>query len=632
MGKILVIAEKPSVGRDIARVLNCSRKGEGFLYNDSHIVTWAIGHLVGLQEPEEYDQQYKKWSMETLPIVPPKMQLKVLSKTRKQFSVLKKLMNDKSVSSLICATDSGREGELIFRYIYSKAGCRKPFQRLWISSMTDEAIREGFSRLRPGSDYDFLFQSARCRSEADWLVGINGSRAFSVMYNTLLSIGRVQTPTLAMLVSRQKEIEEFVPRDYWELHCDFGGWQGIWYREKVSETRILKKEEGEALLSKVRGKQGRIQSVVTERKRQLFPQLYDLTELQRDANRRYGFSAQRTLKTAQQLYENRKLITYPRTDSRYLSEDLVSTLPGLIKNLDEAPYSEFVQPLLSLSRLPVSKRLVDNSRVSDHHAIIPTKTKRKPGMTGDEEKIYDLIVRRFLAAFHPPYDYEETQVHTEIEGEMFYSRGISVINPGWKNLYKGLKEEKKTREDPPLPVLNEGQTVTAAEARLLAKKTRPPQPYNEATLLSAMEHAGRFVEDEELKEQLKQGGLGTPATRAAIIERLLQVGYAVRRGKALLPTEKGIRLIEVVPDELKSPETTGKWEKALERIAKGAMDPERFMGSIVRYVDYIVKEAAARKKDIVFPREPYRSGKKTGRKKGEGKKTRQAETDRAMKE
>ena len=628
MGKILVIAEKPSVGRDIARVLNCSRKGEGFLYNDSHIVTWAIGHLVGLQEPEEYDQQYKKWSMETLPIVPPKMQLKVLSKTRKQFSVLKKLMNDKSVSSLICATDSGREGELIFRYIYSKAGCRKPFQRLWISSMTDEAIREGFSRLRPGSDYDFLFQSARCRSEADWLVGINGSRAFSVMYNTLLSIGRVQTPTLAMLVSRQKEIEEFVPRDYWELHCDFGGWQGIWYREKVSETRILKKEEGEALLSKVRGKQGRIQSVVTERKRQLFPQLYDLTELQRDANRRYGFSAQRTLKTAQQLYENRKLITYPRTDSRYLSEDLVSTLPGLIKNLDEAPYSEFVQPLLSLSRLPVSKRLVDNSRVSDHHAIIPTKTKRKPGMTGDEEKIYDLIVRRFLAAFHPPYDYEETQVHTEIEGEMFYSRGISVINPGWKNLYKGLKEEKKTREDPPLPVLNEGQTVTAAEARLLAKKTRPPQPYNEASLLSAMEHAGRFVEDEELKEQLKQGGLGTPATRAAIIERLLG-GICVRRGKALLPTEKGIRLIEVVPDELKSPETTGKWEKALERIAKGAMDPERFMGSIVRYVDYSKRQQP--EKILCFPGNLTAAGRNR-QEEGEDKKTRQAETDRAMKE
>lgn len=608
MGKILIIAEKPSVGRDIARVLKCSQKGDGFLYNDSYIVSWAIGHLVTLQEPAEYDMRYKRWSMDTLPIIPDKMQLKVLPRTKNQFNLLKKLMKDKEVSSLICATDSGREGELIFRYIYQMAACEKPFQRLWISSMTDEAIQEGFSRLKSGSEYDFLYESARCRSEADWLVGINGSRAFTIQYNNLLSIGRVQTPTLAILVSRQKEIDSFVPQEYWEVLCNFGSYEGIWYQKAVSQTKLFKKEEALAIANKVKKKIGQVQSVSKELKRQLFPQLYDLTELQRDANRRYGFSAQKTLKTAQQLYESRKLITYPRTDSRYLTNDLVTTLPGLVQNLNQEPYSEFVKPLLSQAKLPTSKRLVDDSKVSDHHAIIPTKTKRRASLPPDEEKVYDLIVRRFLSVFYPPYEYEETQIHTEVEKETFYTKGIVQKSLGWKSLYQAEPQEqgkKKEEGNQPLPELEQGQTVTAENAKVVSKKTQPPKPYTEATLLSAMENAGRFVEDEELKEQLKNGGLGTPATRAAIIERLLQVAYVSRKGKALIPTEKGRSLIEVVPEELKSPETTGKWERALGSIAEGKMKPERFMGSIVRYVDYIVKEANARKVNVVFPKEDY---------------------------
>ena len=620
MGKVLIIAEKPSVGRDIAMVLKCTQKGEGFLYNDTYVVSWAIGHLISLQEPDEYDPRYKKWSMETLPIVPEQMKLKVQPRTRKQFTLLKKLMRDKNVASLICATDSGREGELIFRYIYQMADCRKPFQRLWISSMTDEAIRDGFSRLKPGSDYDTLYESARCRSEADWLVGMNGSRAFTLQYNTLLSIGRVQTPTLAILVNRQKEIDVFVPQDYWEVHGDFRNYKGIWYEKTVSQTKLLDKDRAAGIAKKVRKQTGQVQSVTKELKRQPFPQLYDLTELQRDANRRFGFSAQKTLKTAQQLYESRKLITYPRTDSRYLSGDLVSTLPSLIQSLNQGgqgPYSEFVKPLLSLSKLPISKRLVDDSKVTDHHAIIPTKTQKRSELSPDEEKIYDLIVRRFLAVFYPPYEYEETQVHTEVEGETFYSKGIVIKSLGWKELYQGNQEQKKEEEgSQSLPDLTEGQQVTVEEAKVVSKKTQPPKPYTEATLLSAMENAGRFVEDENLKEQLKNSGLGTPATRAAIIERLLQVGYISRKGKALIPTEKGKSLIEVVPEELKSPETTGKWERALGNIATGTMNPDRFMGSIVRYVNYIVREATVHRSNVVFPKEAYPRKKAYAKKPG----------------
>lgn len=627
MGKILVIAEKPSVGRDIARVLRCTGKGDGFLYNTEYIVSWAIGHLVALQEPEDYDVRYKKWHMETLPILPQTMKLKVLPKTKKQFIVLKKLMNDKSVDSIICATDSGREGELIFRYIYRMSGCRKPFQRLWISSMTDEAIKEGFVNLKPGQAYDALYESARCRSEADWLVGMNASRAFTVMYKTLLSVGRVQTPTLAILVARHKEIEAFKPQDYWEIHGHFGNYKGVWYDKSVSETKILDRGKAEAIKQKVQGKEGIINSITREEKKQPAPLLYDLTELQREANRRYGMSAQKTLKAAQDLYEKRKMITYPRTDSRYLTQDMIPTLKPVLEAIDTPPYTDLVKYVLALEKLPISKRLVDNSKVSDHHAIIPTKTRSRPGLSEDERRIYDLIVKRFLAVFYPPYEYMETKVYTLVSGQTFYTKGITVKSLGWKAVNekdrfdsegkagKGKNSEDKD-SDMPLPELNEGQKVTVSNVDITAKKTSPPKPYTEAALLSAMENAGRFVEDEELKEQLKDSGLGTPATRAAIIERLIKVGYVTRRGRALLPTQKGINLIEIVPKELKSPETTGKWERALSSIAKGNMEPDRFMGSIVRYVQYIVQEAAAHRSNIVFPQEAYRSRKKSNSSKG----------------
>ena len=657
MGKVLVIAEKPSVGRDIARVLQCRGKGEGFLYNDNTIVSWAIGHLVSLWEPEEYDDRYKKWRMETLPIVPGEMKLKVLPKTRKQFNVLKKLMNDKGVDSLICATDSGREGELIFRYIYQMSGSRKPYQRLWISSMTDEAIRDGFARLRPGSEYDALYESAKCRSEADWLVGMNATRAFTLQYRVLLSIGRVQTPTLAILVARHREMEAFVPQDYWEVQGDFGDYRGIRYDRTVSNTKIFDREKAMAVAAKVRGREGLVRSVVKKEKKEYFPQLYDLTELQRDANRRYGFSAQQTLQTAQDLYEKRKMITYPRTDSRYITQDMVPTLKPTLQTLDRPPYTKFVRPVLSLAKLPAGKRLVDGSKVSDHHAILPTRTRSRANLSEREQRIYDLIVRRFLCVFYPPYVYEETQIHTLVEGETFFTKGISVKSPGWKVLYSkggsGQQDRNADRQgagqqDPgqrpvsgredsagkgantgqagqpgqeaALPHLTEGQKVTALRAEVQKKKTVPPKPYTEASLLSAMEHAGRFVEDERLKEQLKANGLGTPATRAAIIERLLAVGYVTRKGRSLLPTPKGINLIEVVPDALKSPETTGKWERGLGSIAKGAMQPDRFMGSITRYVQYIVKEAAAHRSNVVFPQEPYRRKKRTVRETGKRQK------------
>jgi DNA topoisomerase-3 len=607
VGKILVIAEKPSVGRDIARVLRCTGKGDGFLYNAAYIVSWAIGHLVSLQEPEDYDVRYKKWQMETLPILPQEMKLKVLPKTKKQFNVLKKLMNDKTVDSIICATDSGREGELIFRYIYRMSGCRKPFQRLWISSMTDEAIKEGFAKLKPGSAYDALYESARCRSEADWLVGMNASRAFTVMYKALLSVGRVQTPTLAILVARHKEIEAFKPQDYWEIHGTFENYKGVWYDKSVSETKIFDRDKANAIVQKIQGKEGIIKSITRENKKQLSPQLYDLTELQRDANRRYGLSAQKTLKAAQDLYEKRKMITYPRTDSRYITQDMIPSLKPILEAINSSPYMELVKPVLALEKLPINRRLVDNSKVTDHHAIIPTKTRSRANLSEDERRVYDLIVRRFLAVFYPPYEYMETKVYTSAAGETFYTKGVTVKSLGWKVLYE---KDKADSSELPLPELHEGQKVIVSNVDILSKKTTPPKPYTEATLLSAMENAGRFVEDEELKEQLKDGGLGTPATRAAIIERLIKVGYVSRRGKALLPTQKGINLIEIVPKELKSPETTGKWERALGNIAKGTMEPDRFMGSIVRYVQYIVQEAAARRSNIVFPQEPYRSRKR----------------------
>lgn len=623
MGKTLVIAEKPSVARDIAKTLGVSGKNEGYLTGENYVVSWAIGHLVTLAEPEAYDVKYKKWNFETLPILPDSMKLEAIKKTRSQLKVLHKLMHSREIDEIICATDSGREGELIFRYIYEITQCRKPFRRLWISSMTETAIREGFAHLQDGSHYDLLYHSARCRAEADWLVGMNASRAYTIRYGALLSIGRVQTPTLALIVEKQKEIDAFVPQDYFEVQVDFEQYTGFWIDEKEN-TRLDLREKAEQIAARVKGQRGIVSQIVKEEKRQLPPLLYDLTELQRECNRKFGFSAKKTLDIAQSLYEKRKMITYPRTDSRYLSDDMVGKIKqtlGRLKDVQE--FSPYAAEVLAKEKLPLSKRIIDNSKVTDHHAIIPTDTRlRTDHLTPEENKVFSLVAARFLAVFYPAYVYEATKVYTKVGLDTFLSKGKTVLQEGWQAVEKALlpetrKNKTEKEEEQQLPPLTEQQPVVAKRTKVLDKKTKAPPPYTESTLLSAMENAGRFVEDEELKEQMKDSGLGTPATRAAIIERLLSVGYIMRKGKTLVPTEKGQKLIAVVPEELRSPQTTGKWEKGLSSIAKGKMTEERFLESIRRYVRFLVDDAAQHKKDVVFEAERPRG--KRSRAQGLGK-------------
>lgn len=617
--KSLIIAEKPSVARDIAKVLNCTKKGEGYLYNDSYIISWAIGHLVTLCEPEEYDESLKKWTMSSLPIIPNDIKIKAIKNTRKQLKVLNSLINMKEVEQLICATDSGREGELIFRYIYTITKCKKPFKRLWISSMTDEAIREGFENLKDGKEYDNLYFSAKCRSEADWLVGINASRAFTLKFNTLLSIGRVQTPTLAILVERHKEIEKFDIREYFEIEVNFKtldensqNYKGVWI-DNNNETKIFEKEKANDILKYIKDKNGIVESIENETKKQPPPLLYDLTELQRDCNKKFSYSAQKTLSIAQDLYEKRKLITYPRTDSRYLSEDMKPKLKPILEKLNTLnEYKQFLDYVLSLEKLPITKRIIDNSKITDHHAIIPTLANINLSSLSQEEKnVYDLIVRRFIAVFYPNYIYNTTKIITKIEEHLFLTKGTTVTQEGFTKL--NLLTDKDKKDDDILPNVYKNQQVTNESSKILNKKTKPPSPYNEATLLSAMENAGRFVEDDDLKEQLKESGLGTPATRASIIERLLKVGYIERKGKSLIPTKKGIKLIEVVPKELKSPETTGKWEKGLSSISKGTMQSKTFMDSIERYVNFLVDYAKKAQIDIIFDDKNYEKPKNSNK-------------------
>ena len=621
MGKIVVVAEKPSVGRDIARVIGCRTSGDGCLIGERYIVTWAIGHLVTLAEPDEMDPQYKKWSFATLPILPQEIPLKVISATRSQFSKIKKLMNDRETDSLICATDAGREGELIFRYIYEKAGCRKPFDRLWISSMTDEAIREGFQAIRPGGDYDGLYESARCRSRADWLVGMNASRAFTLKYNTLLSVGRVQTPTLAILVKRKKEIEEFRPEGYCTLTADFGDYRGILFSDKLDpDTHLKTRQDAEAAAAEVMGREGRVTQAETVRKHELPPQLYDLTSLQRDANRLLGFTADKTLKTAQSLYETHKALTYPRTDSRYLPPDMIPRVVQTMKLLPEA-YQPFVPGALPGGKLPVTRRTIDASKVTDHHAILPTAKKADMSrFTEDERKLYDLVARRMLAAFHPACDYDATRIVTAVGDRTFRTNGRVVVNNGWHDVPPMEKPPKPKKTSSPeeeeqgqLPALQAGERRTVRDTVIREDQTKPPAPHTDASLLAAMETAGKDLDDEELVRQMKGSGIGTPATRAAIIERLLKVGYAARRGKTLNATEKGVMLIDVMPQEIASPEMTGRWELALHEITDGKQDPERFMDGIRKMSSFLVDYARDRAKPLNFP-EDVRRGRGKGKK------------------
>jgi DNA topoisomerase-3 len=594
--KTLVLAEKPSVAREIARVLGCHTKGKGYIEGPKYIVTWALGHLVTLAEPEDYDKKYKTWHLEDLPMIPSRMKLKVIRQTGQQFHAVSSLMKRADVGELIIATDAGREGELVARWIMVEGRWKKPFKRLWISSQTDAAIKEGFANLKPGPAYDNLYDSAVCRAEADWLIGLNVTRALTTKYNAQLNAGRVQTPTLAMMVQREEEIKKFIPKDYWKLRADFGDYFGDWQDTK-KQGRIFDENQAKLLRDKVVGAMGQVLEVKVEQKSEPAPLAYDLTELQRDANRKYGFSAQKTLSTLQSLYERHKLVTYPRTDSRYISSDIVPTLTGRLKSVAVGEYAPLVRRVLA-KPLNVTKRLADNSKVSDHHAIIPTdQGVILTALDTDERKIYDLIVKRFLAVLYPPYKYDRVTLITAVLGEKFYSQGKTVTDWGWKAVYgkTNVGDDQEKEEALPEQILqayHKGDQKRVRQGKLIKAQTKPPARYTEATLLSAMESPGKFVEDEELREALKKGGLGTPATRAEIIEKLIHTDYVERRGKELVPTSKGIQLINLVSIDLRSPKLTAKWEQNLSEIARGKASRTKFMEGIKVYTVKLVKDVA----------------------------------------
>ena len=621
---ILIVAEKPSVARDIARVLQCTTRHEGYLSGKEYCITWAVGHLVTLCEPDELDEKYKKWQMEALPILPTVIPTKVIPMVASQFKIIKSLMLDEKIESLICATDAGREGELIFRLIYEKAKCKKSVQRLWISSMTDDAIKEGFETLKPSTHYDGLYQSALCRSHADWLVGMNASRAFTLRYNTLLSIGRVQTPTLAIIVKRHHEIANFVPVEYHMVTAEFGDYQGQWVDLSVKDERISNRiqtgEQAKQIVSDVKHKPARVKTITREEKRELPGQLYDLTSLQRDANRQFAFTADKTLKVAQSLYEKWKMLTYPRTDSRYLPTDMLGKLKSTLLALPPSfqPHVKGI-PWQADGKLPVSKRVFDNEKITDHHAIVPTaQTKQVDKLPPDERKLFDLVTKQTIAAFHPPFEYTQVKVLTECETHIFKSTGRIIKSQGYKTVFQQdesaegtpKKKGKKKEGDTMLPPLKEGDERTVQKVTSKKEATKPPTQHTDASLLSSMENAGKDIEDEAVREQMKGSGMGTPATRASIIERLLKVGYIKRQGKSIQATEKGIQLIDVAPEEITSAETTGRWELALNDIAGNKGDATRFMQGIRNMTGFLVNHAKTTKNAGSFPVEEKRYGTK----------------------
>lgn len=600
MSKTLVLAEKPSVARDIAKVLKCNQNGNGFISGPKYIVTWALGHLVTLAAPEAYNQKYKTWNLEDLPMLPKKTELVVIKETSKQFGIVRSLLHRSDVTDLVIATDSGREGELVARWIIQKAGFKKPIYRLWISSQTDKAINDGFKNLKPSKAYDNLFHSAQSRAEADWLIGLNVTRALTCKYNAQLSAGRVQTPTLAMIVERENEIKRFVPKDYWTIGANLKGFSIQWQDRKSGQTRIFDKAKADEIVSRVSDKTGTIIEVSKEAKRELPPLAYDLTELQRDANKRYGYSAKKTLQLMQSLYEHHKLVTYPRTDSRYITDDIVPTLPERLKSISIGPYQKAAQAIFR-TKPSISKRLVDNSKVTDHHAIIPTEQYVDLStLNNDERRIYDLIVKRFLAVLSQPFEYEQTTVKYEVAGEIFTARGRIIKSQGWKGIYDGDVSDDNTDDDETvdnhqaLPPVSKGQTEPILSVKTINGKTSPPKRFTEASLLSAMERPGKYMESKALREVIEgTSGLGTPATRADIIEKLFDTYYVERNGKEIVPTSKGIQLIELVPPELKSPELTAKWEQQLLQISKGQADPEVFVSKMKAHAKSLVGNVIA---------------------------------------
>ncbi|MFC4386432.1 DNA topoisomerase III [Gracilibacillus marinus] len=589
MSKTVVIAEKPSVGRDIARVLQCTKKANGYMEGSQYIVTWALGHLVTLQDPENYDDKYKTWKLEDLPMLPEDLKLVVIKQTGKQFQTVKTQLMRKDVKDIVIATDAGREGELVARWILAKARVHKPVQRLWISSVTDQAIKQGFKQLKPGYMYENLYQSAVARSEADWYVGLNATRALTTKFNAQLNCGRVQTPTLAMIAAREEEIKHFQPKKYYQLQAKTtNGITFLWKNHK-GESRIFSEQSANELKRKVSANDLSIKKVETKLKKQFAPTLYDLTDLQRDANRIFGFSGKQTLSIMQKLYEQHKVLTYPRTDSKYISTDIVPTLKERVSSCGIGEYALIANQIKS-KQIKANKSFVDDKKVSDHHAIIPTEEPvYLSKFTDQERKIYDLVIKRFLAVLLPPYEYEQVRVEAEINGEKLYATGNRMIQLGFKQLFQN--EEKENVQT--ISGLKDGDVIKGAVITLVKGETQPPQRLTEGTLLEAMENPTKFLEkgEEKEKQTLKQtGGLGTVATRADIIEKLFHTFYVEKKGQYLYVTSKGKQLLELVPEELRSPVLTAKWEEQLAQIASGKLKKDVFIKEIKTYTKQIVHE------------------------------------------
>ena len=590
--KSVVLAEKPSVARDIARVLKCSKKLNGALEGEKYIVTWALGHLVTLADPEEYDQKYKEWKMEDLPMLPEHMNLVVIRQTGKQYQAVKTQLYRKDVGEIIIATDAGREGELVARWILAKAKCAKPIKRLWISSVTDKAIREGFAHLKDGRAYNHLYDAAVSRAEADWLVGINATRALTCKYNAQLSCGRVQTPTLAMIATREEEIRNFKPKEYYGLTILAGRNRWTWQDGKSGSSRSFNRERMEAVKAAAGTGVLTVTSVEKSRKTTMSPGLYDLTELQRDANQKFGFSAKETLNIMQRLYENHKVLTYPRTDSRFIGTDVIPTIKERLKACAVGPYRK-IAGALSMKPVKVNKSFVDDKKVSDHHAIIPTEQfVQLEHMTNEERKIYDLVVRRFFSVLYPPFEYEQTLMRGEAGGETFTAKGRIVKNQGWKEVYQ-QEDQEQEEEFQNLSDAEQGSHFHIERVDITQGKTKPPAPFNEATLLSAMENPVKYMESQDaraVKTLGETGGLGTVATRADIIEKLFSTFLMEKRGKDIYITSKAKQLLELVPEDLKKPELTADWELKLSRIAEGKLKKEVFLDDIRNYTEEIIEE------------------------------------------
>ncbi|PEQ66127.1 DNA topoisomerase III [Bacillus cereus] len=596
MSKSVVIAEKPSVARDIARVLKCDKKGNGYLEGSKYIVTWALGHLVTLADPESYDVKYKKWNLEDLPMLPERLKLTVIKQTGKQFNAVKSQLLRKDVNEIIVATDAGREGELVARWIIDKVKLNKPIKRLWISSVTDKAIKDGFANLKPGKAYDNLYASAVARSEADWYIGLNATRALTTRFNAQLNCGRVQTPTVAMIASREDEIKNFKAQTYYGIEAQTMEKLKLTWQDANGNSRSFNKEKIDGIVKSLDKQNATVVEIDKKQKKSFSPGLYDLTELQRDANKKFGYSAKETLNIMQKLYEQHKVLTYPRTDSRYISSDIVGTLPERLKACGVGEYRPFAHKVLQKPIKP-NKSFVDDSKVSDHHAIIPTEGYVNfAAFTDKERKIYDLVVKRFLAVLFPAFEYEQLTLRTKVGNETFIARGKTILHAGWKEVYENRFEDDDVTDDVKeqiLPHIEKGDTLTVKLLMQTSGQTKAPARFNEATLLSAMENPTKYMDtqNKQLTDTLKStGGLGTVATRADIIDKLFNSFLIEKRGKDIHITSKGRQLLDLVPEELKSPTLTGEWEQKLEAIAKGKLKKEVFISEMKNYTKEIVSE------------------------------------------